>query len=195
MSSQSSPISTAHSGARCALHPEQPAVDICSRCGSYACVLCRHTGHDGLGYCGKCNPQTYELAEIGTRFLANLVDSLAWAIPVLGAAVLGELLGDGLRELFLGLAGLWTIGILIYQLYLASSGQSIGKKILNIRVVRSDYSPVSLGRILFLRNLVPGVIGSLCGLFNLIDALFIFGEQRRCIHDMIADTLVVKVGS
>ena len=30
------------------------------------------------------------------------------------------------------------------------------------------------------------------GLYALIDHLWIFGEERRCLHDKIADTVVVK---
>ena len=71
------------------------------------------------------------------------------------------------------------------------NGQSIAKKILGIKVVRSDGSPASLGRIFWLRNVVNGLI-SIIPLYGLIDALFIFGESRQCLHDKIADTIVVK---
>jgi uncharacterized RDD family membrane protein YckC len=38
-------------------------------------------------------------------------------------------------------------------------------------------------------------VNSLIGiipLYTIIDLLFIFGEQRQCLHDKIADTIVVK---
>ena len=46
-----------------------------------------------------------------------------------------------------------------------------------------------------LRSFVPGLIGQVPyvgGLFSLVDILCIFGEERRCIHDMIAGTKVVE---
>jgi uncharacterized RDD family membrane protein YckC len=72
-----------------------------------------------------------------------------------------------------------------------ANGQSIAKKYLGIKVVRSDGSPVSLGRLIGLRNVVNGLLG-VVPLYGIIDTLFIFGESRRCLHDKIADTIVVK---
>lgn len=179
----------------CARHPDARASIICSRCGSYACDACRKWGADGQDYCESCAPQELELAEAGTRFVANLVDSLVWAVPWFGASLLQFLFKDSPIAVVLMLTGvLAALGLLGYQAYLVSeSGQSIGKRMMGIRTVRVDGSRASLGRIIFLRNVVPSLIGSLCGLFGLIDALFIFGDQRRCLHDMIADTIVVKV--
>jgi uncharacterized RDD family membrane protein YckC len=57
--------------------------------------------------------------------------------------------------------------------------------------VRRDGSPVSVWRVLWLRNVVNMIIG-LVPLYGLIDSLFIFGEARRCIHDHLADTIVIK---
>jgi uncharacterized RDD family membrane protein YckC len=71
------------------------------------------------------------------------------------------------------------------------NGQSIGKKATGIKVVRSDGSPVSLSRLIWLRNVVNWII-SIIPLYGLIDVLFIFGESRQCLHDKIADTIVVK---
>jgi len=46
-----------------------------------------------------------------------------------------------------------------------------------------------------LRAFLPGVIEAVPyvgGLFGLIDILFIFGDERRCIHDLMAGTKVVE---
>jgi len=75
-------------------------------------------------------------------------------------------------------------------LYVARNGQTIAKKLLNIKVVRSDGSKASLGRIFWLRNFVPGLL-NITIIFYFIDPLFIFGDERQCLHDKIADTIVV----
>jgi uncharacterized RDD family membrane protein YckC len=62
---------------------------------------------------------------------------------------------------------------------------------LGIKVVRTDGSPASVGRIFWLRNVVNGLIG-IVPLYGLVDVLFIFSESRQCLHDKIADTAVVK---
>jgi uncharacterized RDD family membrane protein YckC len=61
--------------------------------------------------------------------------------------------------------------------------------------VRADGSRASLARIFGRRNFVNGLPGSLPFLgylYQLVDCLMIFGEKQQCIHDMIADTIVVK---
>jgi len=62
---------------------------------------------------------------------------------------------------------------------------------LGIRVVRTDGSPASLGRVIWLRNILNSVLG-IVPLYGLIDSLFIFAESRQCLHDKIADTIVIK---
>ena len=94
---------------------------------------------------------------------------------------------------FLGVVCVLTV--LAINIYLMrKNGQTIGKKIVGIKVVRTDGSPVSLYRIFFLRyvvntcfTLIPGV----GALYSLVDSLMIFGDPRRCVHDYLADTIVI----
>ena len=96
----------------------------------------------------------------------------------------------------------WTI-VLLYKY-----GQTVGKKVMGIRVVRMDGSRVTFARFFFLRGLAMGVISwivSLVGLaihlhflgnlVSLVDALMIFGAAHRCLHDYVADTRVVTAES
>ncbi len=76
-------------------------------------------------------------------------------------------------------------------LFVSRNGQSIAKKMLGIKVVRSDGSPASLGRIFLLRNVVNTVL-AFVPFYGLVDALLIFGDARQCVHDKIADTIVIK---
>jgi uncharacterized RDD family membrane protein YckC len=75
--------------------------------------------------------------------------------------------------------------------YVKENGQTIAKKIVGIKVIRTDGSPASLGRIFWLRNVVNGLLGVI-PLYNMIEVLFIFGDARQCLHDKIADTIVVR---
>jgi uncharacterized RDD family membrane protein YckC len=56
--------------------------------------------------------------------------------------------------------------------------------------VRADGSKASLGRIFWLRNFVPGLLGFTI-IFPMIDPFFIFSDTKQCLHDRIADTIVV----
>jgi uncharacterized RDD family membrane protein YckC len=95
---------------------------------------------------------------------------------------------------YLGLLGALIV-LAIDLVLLARNGQTIGKKLLGIKVVRVDGSPVSLFRVFFLRyvcNTVLTLIPLFGSLYSLVDCLMIFGESRRTVHDRIADTIVIK---
>lgn len=143
------------------------------------------------------------LADRGTRLGALILDSIIF----MGMVYVPLLLTVGLAAARRGDASdtAGTLGILGFVLaaaglvawswltivYVNRNGQSIAKKITGIKVVRSDGSPAALGRVFWLRNIVNGLLG-LIPLYALIDAFFIFAESRQCLHDKIADTIVVK---
>jgi uncharacterized RDD family membrane protein YckC len=144
-----------------------------------------------------------ELAGRGTRFGAAILDSFIGGIAVapilIGADFQAMRTGDYMNAFSgagMGIAGIAVLILIGVTIYLVrKNGQTIGKKLLGIKVVRSDFSPASLARIFWLRNIVnaiPGVIPFVGNFYGLVDHLFIFGERRQCVHDKIADTIVVK---
>lgn len=202
MHPQPDPLPTQRSGAFCATHVDRPAATICTRCGGYACDLCLRVGSDRQDYCASCISLQHQLAEPGTRFVALLVDRFSVVLPVLVTAFIGGLVASAMGEegksvsfLLMGVGFLGSLGVLGYQLHLlVTTRQSLGKRMMGIQVVRTDGSPIELGRLILLRNLVPVLINyATCGLFDIVDALMIFTSDRRCLHDHIADTRVVTV--
>jgi uncharacterized RDD family membrane protein YckC len=138
------------------------------------------------------------LADRGTRLGAALLDGLiGFLVPtVLFAAGGGLASAAGGSDEAMGIgmiiAMLWVAAfVVIYLWQLVTRGQSPGKRILGIRIVKLDGSPVTFGTVVILRWLVPGLLG-IIPLFSLVDILFIFRDDRRCIHDLIATTKVVR---
>ena len=148
-------------------------------------------------------PAESELAGRGSRFGAAMLDSFIGAIAIvpvfIGANFQAMQSGDYMNAFSgvgLGIAIIATLVLIGVTIHLVNkNGQTLGKKIVGIKVVRSDFSRASLGRIFWLRNVVnaiPGVIPFVGNFYGIVDHLFIFGERRQCVHDKIADTLVVK---
>jgi uncharacterized RDD family membrane protein YckC len=138
-----------------------------------------------------------ELAGRGIRLGAHLLDSLIASVFTVLPLLFGGLnfLEPEKTSDFSPLAGFIALAGLVAWawitiVYVARNGQTIAKKWLDIKVVRSDGSKASLGRIFWLRNVVNGLLG-IIPFYAFIDPLVIFGESRQCIHDKIADTIVV----
>ena len=77
-------------------------------------------------------------------------------------------------------------------------GQTVGKRMMGIRVVRTDGGRVAFGRFIFLRWLpltLLGLVPLVRYFIGLVDSLLIFRASSRCLHDDIADTQVVTAGS
>ena len=145
-----------------------------------------------------------ERAGPGTRLGATILDGIIFSVmvylPLLVTVFSMEAAEDGGSNPVLIGGGIITLAGLIAWCwltikYVARNGQSIAKKLLHIKVVRRDGSRASVSRIFWLRNVVNSLIGMvpLLGiLYTIVDALFIFAESRQCLHDKIADTIVVK---
>jgi uncharacterized RDD family membrane protein YckC len=87
--------------------------------------------------------------------------------------------------------GCWLIFGIISCILISKSGQSMGKAAVGIRIVRVEGTRAGFWRIAGLRWFVSAVSSALIGLIGVIDILFIFRKDRRCLHDLIAGTMVV----
>lgn len=114
------------------------------------------------------------------------------APPALGAA-------NHMTTTWAWLGGLILVGYLIYSAVLVYLyGQTFGKRMMGIRVVRMAGDRVTFARFVFLRWLplaLVGLVPLVKYVIGLIDSLLIFRESRRCLHDDIADTKVVTAES
>lgn len=132
------------------------------------------------------------LAQADTRLEESpeLLESALVAIPVRDV-VHAMLFGPGAIITVLALI-VWCV---ITVWWVAANGQSIGKRLVGIKVVRKDGSRASFARIFLLRNVVnslPMLLPYLGWLYQLVDPLLIYQSSRQCIHDRIADTIVIR---
>jgi uncharacterized RDD family membrane protein YckC len=103
------------------------------------------------------------------------------------------------EESFLFTTTMLALGFAVYLLIhgrlLANNGQTVGKKLLKIKIVRSDGTVADFQRIV-VRRLLPTyliqLVPAVGGLLALLDVLFIFRASRQCLHDQIADTIVIN---
>ena len=173
-----------------------------------------------------------DLASAGSRIgaaLLNGVFNLLAYIPLIVAIVQESgynTRAQGLEKLSTDDTGLmgWLMGVLVYGIvqifYMSRDGQSLGKKVLGIRVLKTDgqnpgflgtvlIREIGYGLVLFLISVGIGMLGVLMGGENLGDILvnlvqfgasgacvvmlFQMKNDRRTLQDMMANTVVVKL--
>jgi len=145
-------------------------------------------------------PQQEELADRGMRLIAVILDTVFYLCSLIPGMILLFMV-NGKQNETMGIAGAIVIaagllGYVVYSCYLLhENGQTVGKKIMKIKVTRTDGSRVGLSRYIFMRILPVGLLGAvpLIGpVFSLVDPLMIFRSDQRCLHDLVADTIVIK---
>ncbi|NUP04687.1 MAG: RDD family protein [Polyangiaceae bacterium] len=156
------------------------------------------------------------LASRGARFVAQLLDGLLLMAAMIPGFIYlwisidssrGQLRAgpyseptDFVFDSFVGpilVMAIPFLALTIYQWVLISKmGQTLGKKWMDIRIVRHDGSPVDFVSGVILRNWIMGFLGNIPyigGCIALVDILFIFTEDQQCLHDKIAKTKVISV--
>ena len=97
------------------------------------------------------------------------------------------------EQIYLFIIG-WVVFLIINGYLLYKRGQTVGKALVGTKIVDLNGNIPNFGKLLLLRYFVFGLIAQIPfigGLFGLADVLFIFGEDRRCLHDYLAGTVVI----
>ncbi len=142
-----------------------------------------------------------QLATLGQRFGGRIVDNLATTFVFIVTVVFAAAFIPKQRPELDWIAGAGAIAALmlipiINCFLIMRDGRTIGKIIAGTQIVlESTGKPPGFVEGVFLRSWLPTIammIPGIGGLAGLADALFIFGEKRQCLHDMIAKTRVVE---
>ncbi|MBU2714117.1 RDD family protein [Zooshikella harenae] len=139
-----------------------------------------------------------KLASISKRFWAMVIDK----VILVGLIVLGVWLVDSYEYYwndpdtvflyYMCIVGSLLLGINTYLL--SMRGQTIGKRILKISIVNyEDGGRVNFLSLIFFRYILFWFGNAILGVLWLIDASFIFGHERRCLHDLAANTKVIDL--
>lgn len=99
------------------------------------------------------------------------------------------------ETLMLALAGL-VVSFVVNGYLLAKNGQTVGKLLVGTKIVSVETDGIiPLWKIYLFRYLPMSIAAQipLIGPFTaLVNGLFILGKNKRCLHDLIAGTKVVK---
>lgn len=122
-----------------------------------------------------------ELADVGARFIALVIDSVLLGV-LTGVLTAGS---DGFMASILG----FIIGA-AYQWYFLTAcyGQTVGKMLLNIRVVRLDGAPLTASDAVI--RYIGYYVNSFFFMIGWIWALF--DDRHQGFHDKLVNTVVVR---
>jgi uncharacterized RDD family membrane protein YckC len=149
------------------------------------------------------------LASWGSRAVAQIVDGI---IIFIGAVIVLAILAalgltvdtDGGAAAFIVTAFFAVLAIAIVALLYApvlmsrTNGQTLGRMVVNIRVIRTGGEPVTFWfavlREVLVKSLLVGALSSATfGLAWLLDVLWpLWDEENRALHDFVVGTRVVK---
>ncbi len=149
------------------------------------------------------------LASLGDRFVGAFIDgiilllvivpaSIVIGIAVAAAGMSADSWAFSLLTTLIGLPVMAVAFLVINGHLLASRGQTVGKYLIKTQIVGDDGKIQPLMPLFFKRYLSVWLLSSIPiigGFISLIDALLVFRGSRKCLHDDIAGTHVIKLSS
>jgi uncharacterized RDD family membrane protein YckC len=185
----------------CSNHPDIIAgLETCSTCKRVFCENCI-ISLAGKSICATCKegnlrdiiantPTDIQYASRGSRFTAQLIDNGVFLIYLIivffcfmNLAIARQMEG------WMLIASMF--GPIAYEgILLSYGGRTFGKMLMGIQVVNTRGSRLSAWRC-WLRALIR-IIALVTRLLSLVDALMIFSSKRRCLHDLVAGSMVIR---
>ncbi len=132
-----------------------------------------------------------EAVGVGRRAVAIIIDSvLLFIVGYIIALATGQTSGDGFN-VHGGPAFLWLgIGLAYYIVMEATSGATLGKRAMGLKVVKQSGEPIDW-QASIVRNIMR-IIDGFC--FYLVGAIAVWvSKSKQRLGDMAAHTIVVKV--
>lgn len=138
------------------------------------------------------------LASRGARLAAAIIDylcALAVSMPGLAGFIYAGSANSGRPAMEIAslafVLGLGMLG-LIQATQIVKDGQSLGKKMMRIKIVdHGDGKVPPWPRVLGIRYVANMALRQV-PFYYFIDVFFIFGAEQRCLHDYLANTKVVE---
>ena len=132
-------------------------------------------------------------------FLDGLILSLI-VIPILLAlGIFQKGMNEEPLELWMQIVQLalgWIAFFGLNSYLLVTRGQTVGKTIVKTKIINKNEETPDGVSIIGKRYVLPWIISYLPivgQVFGLVNALFIFRKDRRCLHDHLAGTYVIKL--
>ena len=166
------------------------------------CNECGESNIPGAKFCQKCGAELVsgvKLAGLGDRIIAFFIDSLIVSVlAFLSGIVMGiiSVLGSLSTSDTSFVIANYLVGFLIFFGYFIllegplGGGQTIGKRIFHIRVVREENLEVMDYTQSFVRNILRIIDGFLCYLVAIL--LIHSSDKNQRLGDSAAHTLVIK---
>lgn len=145
-------------------------------------------------------PQVGELASPWLRLGGAIIDGLILMVLILPVyfILFWTTISSGQQPGLLASVGFTVFGFLVFVAvqgyFLNQSGQTIAKKLLKMKIVDENGNKPEIVKLIGLRYAVvqfAQLVPFLGAIYGLVDALFIFREDRRRISDLLAGTRVV----
>jgi len=136
-----------------------------------------------------------DLSVLWRREVAQIIDMATIYVPATVAYGLATLVaweGEGQHNLSLTL-GAWVVFMIAHAALILLRGQTLGKRLLGIRVVDSETGRPCPLRHLFLRFILGKVVlVTFAPFFWMVDLAFFLKWPHRALHDRLAGTNVVR---